>query len=139
MVSDDGTAIADFVSYVACPPEVTADTCDPSQQPDGTVYTYVHTIVLDSDIETPDQSLSQRFETMLPATGFTGAIGYDGGWAEAALGSEEKVETVDDGGVLIWRVAAGDGLDASDSLTMFWQSELPASRPRKGVPAGSGR
>ena len=41
-IISDGRSIGDIVSYVACPAEY--DECDPEDLPEGTVYTYVHTI-----------------------------------------------------------------------------------------------
>ncbi len=129
----DGRSIGDIVSYVACPDEY--DVCDPADLPEGTVYTYVHTIT--PGVDEPNDPPFQRpvgldeveaatiFSTVRAANGFTGSIGYDREQVAAALGPDGSIKVQDDNGALTWRVVGGDGWKTGEPITFFWQSTLP--------------
>ncbi|WP_370177002.1 hypothetical protein [Alteriqipengyuania sp.] len=133
----DGRSIGDIVSYVACPAEY--DECDPEDLPEGTVYTYVHTIRpgVDAPNDPPftrpvglDEVLAATlFSTTRTASGFNGAIGYDRDQATAALGPDGEIRVQDDNGTLAWRVIGGDGWETGEPITVFWQSTLPPEGP----------
>ncbi|RJY10144.1 hypothetical protein D6201_02720 [Aurantiacibacter aquimixticola] len=140
--TSDAGDIAEIISYVACPPvegldlseedvpegEDLADfasECRPDMWPEGTVYTYVHRV-------TPTQTAQSPvtvFRTARPATGFANTIGFDREQAEAALGEGYSIGTQIDNGMLVWRIEKGDGWDAGEEITFFWQSELPPEGP----------
>ena len=126
-------SIGDIVSYVACPEEY--DACDPEDLPAGTVYTSVHIVTpgVDDPNDPPftrpvgldEVETANLFATMREATGFNGAIGYDEEQAREALGPEGLVRVFDDNGTLAWRVVGGDGWSTGETITFFWQSNLP--------------
>ena len=133
----DGREVGEIVSYVACPapptqgdeaelvPVQEGDECDPTAQEEGAVFTYVHRITPAEGME--GQLLS--FRTSRPATGFANTIGFDREEAAAALGEDYGIGVSLDNGALIWRVEAGDGWDAGETITLFWQSTLPPEGP----------
>ena len=135
----DGIALGSIVSYVACPaPQDPADgeagdpveasgtgddpePCDLATMTDEAVYTYVHRV-------TPDEGLEGdllSFRTTRPATGFANGIGFDRAEAEAALGEDHAIGVQIDNGALIWRIEGGNGWQAGETITLFWQSTLP--------------
>lgn len=132
-----GRSIGDISSFVACPAEY--DTCDPADMPEGTVFTYVHTVV--PGVDDPNDPPFTRpvgldkveaatlFSTVRKATGFTGSIGYDYAQAEKALGEDGEIRVEDDNGTLVWRVVGGDGWQTGEPITFFWQSTLPPEGP----------
>lgn len=130
-------SIGDIVSYVACPEEY--DACDPEELPEGTVYTYVHTITpgVDDPNDPPftrpvgldEVEAASVFGTVREATGFNGAIGYDREQASEALGPDAVIRVSDDNGTLQWRIVGGDGWQTGESITFFWQSTLPPEGP----------
>ena len=134
----DGRSIGDIVSYVACPAEYRGE-CDPEDMPEGTVYTYVHTICpgVDDPNDPPfnrpvgldEVEAASVFSTVRTASGFTGSIGYDRKEAEAALGPDGEIRVEDDNGTLVWRVVGGNGWETGEPITVFWQSTLPPEGP----------
>lgn len=132
-----GRSIGDIVSFVACPAEY--DECDPEELPEGTVYTYVHTIR--PGVDDPNDPPFMRpvgldevedatmFSTVREAAGFNGAIGYNREQAEAALGPNGVIRVSDDNGTLNWRIVGGDGWSTGEPITVFWQSTLPPEGP----------
>ena len=140
----DGVALGSIVSYVACPApqdaadadavdaatadpveqgdsEETAEPCDLDTMADDAVYTYVHRV-------TPGEGLEGdllSFRTTRPAAGFANGIGFDRVEAEAALGEDYAIGVQIDNGALIWRIGAGNGWQAGETITLFWQSTLP--------------
>ena len=136
-IISDGRSIGDIVSYVACPAEY--DECDPEDLPEGTVYTYVHTIR--PGVDDPNDPPFQRpvgldevtaatvFETVRQASGFNGSIGYDREQVAKALGPDGVIRVQDDNGALAWRVVGGDGWQTGEPITFFWQSTLPPEGP----------
>lgn len=126
--------LATVVSYVACPASVESDTCDPAEQPDGTLYTYVHSVTLDEP--GPEQARDQwggarLFRTRWPARGFSSLIGYDEEQALEALGDGYDIQTLADDGELIWRIAASDGWMPGETLTFYWRSANPPAGPAR--------
>jgi len=132
-----GRSIGDIVSYVACPAGV--EECDPDELPEGTVYTYVHTVRpgVDDPNDPPftrpvgldEVETATMFATVREARGFNGAIGYDREQAEAALGPSGVIRVQDDNGTLAWRIVGGDGWQTGEPITFFWQSTLPPDGP----------
>lgn len=132
-------SIGDIVSYVACPEEY--DECDPEDLPDGTLYTYVHIVTpgVDKPNDPPflrpvgldEVETASLFATVREATGFNGAIGYDREQAREALGPDGAVRVLDDNGTLAWRVVGGDGWSTGETITFFWQSNLPPEGPEE--------
>ncbi|ANU07922.1 hypothetical protein [Paraurantiacibacter namhicola] len=143
IMADDGTMLGTITSYVACPAPTTEDgdpipptfnsVCDPKAQPEGTVYTFVHRIALSeglaSEMGEPGAPGTYVFRMLRPAHGFNNVVGFDAAQAQAALGEagEIKVQVEDDS--LVWRVVAGDGWTAGETLTLFWQATLPPAGP----------
>ena len=133
----DGRSIGDIVSYVACPAEY--DECDPEDMPEGTVYTYVHTVRpgVDDPTDPPfmrpvgldEVEAATLFETVREARGFTGAIGFDRKQVEEALGPDGTIRVQDDNGALAWRIVGGDGWSTGEPITFFWQSTMPPAGP----------
>lgn len=140
-LSNEAGILADITSYVACPAGM--DECDPANAPEGTIYTYVHTVYPGEDMDPAtgagdgpddiDVEMATGFKMLAPALGFTGNAGFSKAEAVAAAGaSVQVVVTCDDEGALIWTVNAGDGgnqWEDAEPLTFYWQSTLP--------PAGS--
>jgi len=129
----EGRTIAEVVSYVACPaPEEDvdlnvepADKCDPELQADGALYTYVHRITPAEGADGPVLS----FRTARRANGFANLIGFNRIQAAAALGEDHNIGVSIDNGALVWRIEAGDGWDAGEEITLFWQGTLPPEGP----------
>jgi hypothetical protein len=140
-LSNDTAIMADMTSYVACP--VGMATCDPSTAPEGTIYTYVHTVYPGEDNDPAtgagngDDNLhienAESFMMTAPAHGFTGEAGFSKAGAIAAAGENvEVVITCGASGELIWTVNAGDGGDQwedAEPLTFYWRSILPPAGP----------
>ena len=143
-VTFDGQTIATVVSYVACPrPETDDDSedaegpaappeasgekarCNPDEQADGAVYTYVHRVTPAEGAESPVMS----FRTSRRVTGFANAIGFDRDQAQAALGEGYNIRVSIDNGSLIWRIESGDGWTAGEEITFFWRGSLPPEGP----------
>ena len=143
ITASDGTTMGQMVSFVACEPGETEDgdpvpptenaECDPEAQPEGAVYTYVHTIGLgEPDMEAPDPADAPQtmvFRMIKPATGFNNVIGFDAEQAQQALGEDADIKVQVEDGSLIWRVVAGDGWQDGETLTFFWQSTRPPAGP----------
>ena len=136
-------AFADMKSYVACPEGM--DTCDPATAPEGTIYTYVHTVFPGEDndpstgsgdgADSSDVEIANAFKTTRPAYGFTGAIGYSEGELLAAVGEKARmIVTCGEEGQLVWTIDAGDGGDQweqAEPITFWWQSTLPPAGPQE--------
>ena len=133
----EGREIGEVVSYVACPappapddeadlvPVEEGDECDPAAQVEGALFTYVHRV-------TPGEGMDGQvlsFRTSRPATGFANTIGFDREEAAAALGEDYDIGVSIDNGALIWRIERGDGWDAGETITLFWQGTLPPEGP----------
>lgn len=124
--------VGTMVSYVACPAEVEGETCDPAALPDDTLYTYVHRVTL---AEAPDEDAESEgagarvFRTIQAAPGFSLSIGYDVEQAEATLGENYDIRTEIEDGELVWRLVAGDGWQAGETLTFYWRSTAPPAGP----------
>lgn len=127
-----GRVIATMVSYVACPApaedEIAAEECVPGDQPEGTVYTYVHRVT-PAAIEGDDGVAPISFRTARAVVGFANSIGFDRTQAEAALGEDYAIGVQLDSGALVWRIEKGDGWRDGEELTFFWQSTLPPEGP----------
>lgn len=151
----DGEVVATVASYVACPPAETEDedpapsttssACDPETAPEGTVFTYVHTIApvedeVDAEPPTaagssptaaaPADASPALFRMTQPAPGFGGAVGYDLEQAEAALGARDPITVTLDNGQLIWRVTRGTGWKPGAPVTVWWQTTAPPAGPQ---------
>ncbi|WP_379546908.1 hypothetical protein ACFCW2_12830 [Qipengyuania sp. DSG2-2] len=139
-MSNEAGAFADMTSYVACPAGMA--TCDPSEAPEGTVYTYVHTVFPgeDNDAATGSGSgadsstveLAELFRMTGPAHGFTGNAGFSRAEANAAVGDKVMVTVTCQDGALAWTIDAGEGGDQwaqAEPITFFWQSTLPPAGP----------
>lgn len=127
-------------SYVACPRDVTE--CLPASLPEGTIYTYVHRVILGEaaedgpgsdavQAERPPSTGATLFRTVAPVTGFANAIGYDKDEAEFALGSADAITVTYDEGTLIWRVTEGSGWTPGTAITFWWQSTVAPRGPEK--------
>jgi hypothetical protein len=131
----EGRHLARVVSYVACPPPDVEETgteagddpgeCDPENQPEDAVFTYVHRVTPGEGADGPVLS----FRTARRAAGFANTIGFDRDQAEAALGRDYAIRVSIDNGALTWRIERGDGWDAGEEITLFWQSTLPPEGP----------
>lgn len=140
VLSAGNREIGTMTSFVACPKGF--DTCIPGELPEGTVFTYVHKIMLaeaanDGEEEVRDPSTGPEvvenpptlFRTTERAHGFNRAVGYSNVQARDALGSEDAISITSDDGRIIWRVVEGDGWRPGATLTFWWQSTLPPAGP----------
>lgn len=132
-----GKEIAIVKSFVACPKDMT--TCVPAELPEGTVLTYVHTIVpaaaepaeapspepTGTDTAAPVEVPPSLFRMTRPAPGFKGGVGYSRAEAEAALGAPDPITVTVDEGQLIWRVTGGSGWKPGAPVTVWWQTTAP--------------
>lgn len=143
----DGRALADIVSFVACPAprqgEPPLDECVPGEQPGDALYTFVHRVTpvaSGGDDAAFAGGTRMAFRTALPAPSFAGTIGYDRTQALAALGTGYVISVAQDGGTLRWRIETGDGWMAGEELTFFWQSTRPPAGPAEAyrLETGSG-
>ncbi|WAT18286.1 hypothetical protein OZN62_01540 [Aurantiacibacter sp. MUD11] len=129
-VTFEGSVVAEITSFVTCPAtpegETAPEECVPEDQPEGTVYTYVHRVV-------PAEGAGPvaSFRTSRRATGFANVIGFNRVQATGALGEDYSIGVQIDNGALIWRIEAGDGWDAGEEITLFWQSTLPPAGPEE--------
>ena len=133
----NGRSIGDIVSYVACPAEYKE--CIPEDNPEGTIYTYVHTVRpgVDEPNDPPftrpvgldEVEAATIFETVREARGFNGAIGFDRDEAEQALGPDGTIRVQNDNGALTWRIVGGDSWSTGEPITFFWQSTQPPAGP----------
>lgn len=122
--SADGEALAEVISYVACPRDI--DPCDPAALPEGTVFTYVHRVTPGEGIEG-----ATLFRTSRRASGFANVIGFDKAEAAEVLGEDGNIDVSSDNGALVWRVVRGNGWKAGETLTFYWQSTLAPEGPRE--------
>lgn len=138
-----GKEIARIVSFVACPGGM--KTCVPATLPEGTVLTYVHTIVPASvepagtpsprptgtDTALPAEVPPSLFRMTRAAPGFRGGVGYSRGEAQVALGAPDPITVTVDDGQLIWRVTAGPGWKPGAPVTVWWQTTAPPAGPQE--------
>ena len=139
-LENDAGAFADMTSYVACPAGM--EECDPATAPEGTIYTYVHTVYPGEDndpatgsgdgADSSDIELAEMFRMTGPAHGFTGNAGFSRLEANAAVGDKVMVTVTCRDGALAWTIDAGEGGDQweqGEPLTFYWQSTLPPAGP----------
>ncbi|WP_338244736.1 hypothetical protein [Aurantiacibacter hainanensis] len=135
----DGRAIADIVSFVTCPApaegDAPAEECVPGEQPEDTVYTYVHRVTPKEIVDPLDTPVA--FRTTRRAAGFANNIGFDRTQAEAVLGEGYVLRVQEDNGALVWRVEMSDGWTEGEELTFFWQSTLPPDGPAEAYAVGT--
>ena len=136
-------AFADMRSYVACPADM--ELCDPETAPEGTVYTYVHTVFPGEDndpntgsgegADSSDIEVANAFKMTRPAHGFTGQVGYSQAELAAAAGRDAiMIVTCGAEGQLVWTVDTGDGGDQweqAEPITFWWQSTVPPAGPQE--------
>lgn len=135
VLSAGNREIGRLVSYVACPAGTSE--CKPGEMPEGTVYTYVHTVTLaeadevDEPAEGPEvvETPPTLFRTTRKATGFNQSVGFSTAQAQAALGDPDAISISNDNGSLIWRVVRGSGWQPGTAMTFWWQSTLPPQGP----------
>ncbi len=133
-VESEIPGLGTMVSFVACPAAVEAPECDPDVLPEGTVYTYVHRVTLDTPAGKQDDKRAggaTLFRTTQAAAGFANVIGFSREQAEQVLGANGDIKVQLDGGRLVWRIAAGDGWVPGETLTFFWRSTLPPVGPQE--------
>ncbi|MDA7787848.1 hypothetical protein N8940_01280 [Sphingomonadaceae bacterium] len=131
---------ADIRSYVACPAGM--DPCNPKTAPEGTVYTFVHTVFPGEDNQddsgsgqannSSDIERATAFRMTAPAHGFTGSAGYAKASVLAAIGDKATVVVTCVDGALVWTVDAGEGgnqWEQAEPVTFYWQSTLPPAGP----------
>ena len=140
-LSNEAGNFADIRSFVACPADM--DPCDPKNAPEGTIFTYVHTVYPGEDndpssgsgdgADSSDVEIATAFKMNRAAHGFTGMAGYSKGEVLAAVGDKADVTiTCSDNGGLAWTINAGDGGDQweqAEPITFYWQSTLPPAGP----------
>ena len=138
LLSANSRQLGKMVSYVACPEGV--EECKPGEMPEGTIYTFVHTITLaEAEADAADaqptdgpevvEAPPTLFRTTRAAAGFNRAVGYSREQAEAALGAADAITVTADGGQLIWRVTKSEGWKPGAPITFWWQSTLPPAGP----------
>ena len=138
VLSAGNREIGTMVSFVACPEGTTE--CIPGNMPEGTIYTYVHSVTLaEATADEPEAAPSEGpevvespptlFRTTAKAHGFNAAVGYAKAQAQATLGSEDAISITSDDGQLIWRVVDGSGWKPGTTLTFWWQSTLAPDGP----------
>lgn len=138
--TNEAGAFADVTSFVACPAGI--DPCDPATAPEGTIYTYVHTVYPgeDNDPDTgsgtgndsSDVETMETFRMTMPSHGFTGTAGFSQAEAEGALGEIGAIIINCHENGIAWTVEEGDGGDQwaqAEPITFFWQSTLPPAGP----------
>ncbi|MBF2017824.1 MAG: exosortase, PEP-CTERM interaction domain protein [Rivularia sp. T60_A2020_040] len=142
LINANNQGLGDLKSGVFCPAGFTS--CVPPQNPQGTIYTYVHQVTPGVDFPNdapfpfpeniiPFNDVSQ-FSLGFNASGFNNVVGYSFSQAENALGSDGKfkIKQLDDG-KLIWTVSGGEGWNTNTSnpetITFFWQTTQPPSGP----------
>ncbi|MWV28090.1 hypothetical protein [Aurantiacibacter rhizosphaerae] len=139
-LTNETGAFADITSFVACPAGM--DECDPATAPEGTIYTYVHTVYPGEDNDPSTGSgdgndasnveTTEAFRMTMPSHGFTGSAGFS--YAEAANAITDRmliVATCHEQGIA-WTVEEGDGGDQwgqGEPITFYWQSTLPPAGP----------
>lgn len=155
---DGEFSLGDLSSGVSCPPGF--DVCIPPENPEGTIYTYVHQVTPGVDFDNDDVPFLPQlpvvtfddvneFRLEFPAVGFNGVAGFSFGQAEEALGvgGNFSIE-VDSDGSIIWTVSGGEGWDTDlinpETISFFWQTTEPPIGPfgtfssSNGVQSGTG-
>lgn len=147
-------SLGDLVSSVSCPDGL--GVCDPSSNPPGTIYTYIHTVTpgVDSANDGPFAQPATvaatngvtEFRLAFSAQGFNGVAGYLFSDATTALGGADglDIEQLADGS-LLWTVSGStSGWDTAQPISFFWQTTQPPSGPggvysiSNGIVSGSG-
>ena len=150
IIAEDGTRLGEMTSYVTCPapededdtdtPADEQDSCDPETLGEDAVFTYVHRITLGDPDAAPAEAGSEDDAASAPATamvfrmtrspaGFSNVVGYDMDQAAEVLGEDGDIRVQIEDGMLVWRVAGGDGWRDGETLTLFWQSTLAPDGP----------
>lgn len=142
LVNPSNQGLGDLTSSVSCPPGFTS--CVPPENPQGTIYTYVHQVTPgvdfpnDAPFPAPDNAIAfnnvNEFSLGFNASGFNGVAGYSFSQAENALGSDGSfdIKQLEDGS-LRWTVSGGEGWNTNtlnpETITFFWQTSQPPSGP----------
>ena len=142
LVNSSNQGLGDLTSSVSCPPGFTS--CVPPENPQGTIYTYVHQITPgvdfpnDAPFPLPENTIPfnnvQEFSLGFDAAGFNGVAGYSFSQAENALGSDANFDIAQlDDGSLAWNVSGGENWDTNavnpETVTFFWQTTQAPSGP----------
>lgn len=142
LVNASKQGLGDLTSSVSCPPGFTS--CVPPQNPQGTIYTYIHQVTPgvdfpnDPPFPAPENAIAfndvQEFSLGFDASGFNGFAGYSFSEAQNALGSDANfdIKQLNDG-KLVWTVSGGEGWNTNSSnpetVTFFWQTTQAPSGP----------
>ncbi|MEO1378442.1 MAG: exosortase, PEP-CTERM interaction domain protein, partial [Cyanobacteria bacterium J06635_10] len=142
LVNSSNQGLGDLTSSVSCPPGFTS--CVPPENPQGTIYTYVHQVTPgvdfpnDAPFSEPENAIAfnnvQEFSLGFNASGFNGVAGYSFSEAQNAIGSDASfdIEQLDDGS-LAWTLSGGEAWDTNSSnpetVTFFWQTTQAPSGP----------
>lgn len=148
-VNTSGNGVGDLSSSVSCPREI-SDNCTPSENPLGTLYTYVYEVTpgvdLPNDEPFPQPNRLQPFERVesfqlnFPAVGFNGVAGYSFSEAEEATEEETLVIEISPDGSLIWRLPPEVAWEDGETISFFWQTTQPPVGPNGSYGlAGDGR
>ncbi|MGB3796700.1 MAG: hypothetical protein WA957_10415, partial [Alteraurantiacibacter sp.] len=139
-LTNETGAFADITSFVACPAGM--EECDPATAPEGTVYTYVHTVYPGEDNDPTTGSgdgndasnveTTEAFRMTMPSHGFTGNAGFSFAEAANAIGANMMIVATCHEQGIAWTVEEGDGGDQwgqGEPITFYWQSTLPPAGP----------
>ncbi len=139
-LANESGAFADITSFVACPAGM--EECDPATAPEGTIYTYVHTVYPGEDNDPTTGSgdgddssnveTTEAFRMTMPSHGFTGTVGFSYGEAANAVNDTLLIVASCHEQGIAWTVEEGDGGDQwgqGEPITFYWQSTLPPAGP----------
>lgn len=141
LVNSSNQGLGDLTSSVSCPPGFTS--CVPPENPQGTIYTYVHQVTPGVDFPNdvpfpaPENTIPfndvNEFSLGFDASGFNGVAGYSFSQVENALGSDASfdIKQLDDG-KLTWTVSGTEGWNTNsnpETITFFWQTTQAPSGP----------
>jgi len=140
-VNNSNESLGDIRSGVACPEGFV--TCVPTNNPAGTIYTYVYEIApgvnaFSNDAPFPQPPLaSPAFDEATVfqldfAPGSNGIAGFDFTQADSSLGANAnfQIELLND--ILTWTVSGGDSdWNTGEIITFFWQTTQPPTGPGK--------